>query len=50
MQPLLLWESNEYYTTSVYVLVALEIQHAMRMQQIVIYDLPVSTIFFHIFS
>jgi len=30
--------------------VALGIQHAMRMRHIVICDLPLSTIFFHIIS
>jgi hypothetical protein len=45
---ILLWESNEYYTTEC-VFVALDIQHAMLMHHIVICDLPVSTVFFHIF-
>ena len=49
-KPLLLWESNEYYTTWLCVFVALDNQHAMRMHHIVISGLPVFMIFFHIFS
>jgi len=43
-------ESNEYYTTSVCVFVALGIQHAMLMRHIVICGLPSSTEFFHTIS
>jgi hypothetical protein len=48
VQPLLQRKSNEYYTTSVCVLVALDIQLAMCMRHIVICGLPCCAIFFHI--
>jgi hypothetical protein len=50
VQPLLQWKSNDYYTTSVCVFVALGIQQARRMRHIIIYGLPRSTILFHIIS
>ena len=50
MQPLFQWKSNEYYTASVCVFVALGIEHAMRMRHIVISGLSGSTVFFHIVS
>jgi hypothetical protein len=50
MQPLLQWESNEYYTARMCGFVALGIQHAMRMHHIAICGLPHSTIFFQIIS
>jgi len=46
MQPLLMWKSKDYYTTQVYVFLALVIQHAMHMCHIVVCGLPHSTIFF----
>ena len=50
MQPLLLWKSNEFYTSLVCVFVALGIQHAMRILHTVICGLPRCKIFFHIIS
>jgi len=46
VQPLLQWESNEYYTTSVYLFVALGIQDAMRTLHIAICGLPRSLQYF----
>jgi len=45
MQPLLQWQSNEYYTTWRFVFVALRIQNAMHMHHIVVRGLPQSTLF-----
>jgi hypothetical protein len=39
-----------FITYSESVMVALGIQHAMRMRHIVVCDLPLSTIFFHLIS
>ena len=50
MQPLLQWKSKEYFTTRVYVFVALGIQYAMRIRHIVNCGLPRSAIFLNIIS
>jgi len=49
VQPLLQWKRKNI-TFSECVFVALGIQNGMRSRHIVIYDLPGSTIFFHIIS
>jgi len=49
VQPLLQWKNNDYNTISLCIL-ALGIQHAVRMRHIVICGLPRSLTFYHIIA
>ena len=50
VQPLLQWKSHKYYTTCVFVFVALGIQYVMRMRHIAICGLSGSALLLHVIS